>query len=79
MSKNNYIELLNDGDIAKFDVVATFENNKRKFVIFTDNKSLENGFIKTYAGIVEGDKINGNLSDEDLLLVENLINKMDEV
>lgn len=40
-------------DDIKYKVLFTYENNNKKYIIYTENKEDENGFIKTFSGILE--------------------------
>lgn len=40
-------------DDKKYKVLYTYETEDKKYIIYTDNKEDENGFIKTFSGILK--------------------------
>lgn len=79
--KEGKIELLEDGIKKECSIIFSYEQNGKNYIVYTDNKVDNDGFIKTYAGeyIKTGDEEKLlPVEDEKILAqIEKLLEKID--
>lgn len=85
MKKENTVIYLSDDNNKKhpYRVILTFISDEGKhYIVYTDDEIDEDGFIKTYAGIYEGNEEEEKLmpitSEEDFALIEKLLRRLEK-
>ena len=84
MINNNKIILSDSGEDKEYDIILTFETkeNDNYYIVYTDNKLDEDGFIKNYAGIYDKsgneDKLLPVTEEEDWELIDFLLKKIEK-
>ena len=83
MNKTKKIStILPNGTKIEYDIILTFlnENNKKNYIIYTDNTLDQNNKIRIYAGIYEPNLNNKYLgepnSKEEWTYINNILNQV---
>ena len=80
--KKNVISLMNNGEVKDYDIILTFtlDDDKKEYIIYTDNEKDGDGFIKIHAGIYNEDNKESLLpikNDEEWSLIEEILEKIE--
>ena len=63
---------------CEYSVILTFDTDENnRYIVYTKDEVDEDGFIKTYAGKVDGEVLKPIKDDNIWQLIENLLNKID--
>lgn len=75
----NKIVIENGKKSQEYEILATcISKNDKEYIVYTDNKKDKDGFVGTYAGILNGKSILPLSNDEDVDIIQNLLNKLKE-
>lgn len=81
--KNSILKITNEkGEEKEFDILFTFDRNKKSFIVYTDYSEDENGKLKTYASFYNsGDdfsKLDTVTEADELEIVNNFLNSIED-
>ncbi len=73
-------KLIFDQDDTEYHLIVSINSDENEYVVYSDNKPDDDGFIKLYAGIY--DENNGEMlainSEEEWDMIEYIINKLNK-
>lgn len=80
--KKNILSLMNNNEVKDYNIILTFtlDDDKKEYIIYTDEEKDADGFIKTYAGIYNEnnkDTLFPIKNDEEWSLIEEILEKIE--
>lgn len=76
----NKLTLKENGKTKEYNILYSFETDKKEYIIYTDGIIDDDGFTKTYVGIHQNengkDKILPVKDDNELEMINKVLNKL---
>ena len=78
MDKKLTFEIEDNGKNIKCEELYSFENNNKKYMVYTDNTKDEDGLLRIYAVIVDGEKLLPIENDDEWAFVKKTIETLQD-
>lgn len=78
MDKKLTFEIEDNGKNIKCEELYSFENNNKKYMVYTDNTKDEDGLLRIYAVIVDGEKLLPIENDDEWAFVKETIETLQD-